>query len=103
MNVVDTFIVLREPGEARRSGWQNVVKSWYDVEQQARHEAERLCHQTGKRFVVFRAVAYVEPSAPPIEWHEYVEWQVEVARPRSAEATAEVSEVDDDPLADLPF
>lgn len=70
MSASDTFIVLREPAEARRSGWTNNVKNWYDDEQEARAEAARLCTQSGKRFVVFRAIAYVEPSAPPVEWHE---------------------------------
>jgi hypothetical protein len=67
---MDMFIVLREPGEARTSNWQNIVKSWYDSEDEARTEAERLCSSTGKRFVVLKAIAYVEPVAAPVQWHD---------------------------------
>ena len=70
MNDAGQFIVLREPGEARTSGWQNIVKNWYDDEQLARAEAERLCRTTGKTFVVFRALSHVEPADAPLAWHD---------------------------------
>ncbi len=34
----------------------------------ARREAERLCRETLKPFVVMEAVAVCEPTAPPIRW-----------------------------------
>jgi hypothetical protein len=70
MPVAEMFIVLREPAEARSSGWQNKVTNWFDDEQMARDEAERLCRQHGKRYLVLKALAYVEPREAPVAWAE---------------------------------
>jgi hypothetical protein len=67
---MSTFIVVRDPAEARTSGWTNTVKNWYDDRAEARAEAERLCQSSGKRFVVFEAVAYVQPAGVPLEWRD---------------------------------
>jgi hypothetical protein len=68
MHQTEMFIVLRDPAEARSSNWTNTVKNWYDNIAEARAEAERMCRQYNKRYIVLAAVAYVETAAAPLQW-----------------------------------
>jgi hypothetical protein len=62
---METFYIVIRADVAQTS-----VSRRHETEEDARSEAERLCQQVGKPFIVLKAVACVQLDHPPVKWQE---------------------------------
>lgn len=63
-----------------RDDHTNYTQKRHYLLREAQAEAERLCKKEGVRFIILKAIMYVEPKETPVIWSPVIwndEWEIE--------------------------